>query len=73
MQKVVKNPDGRYLSLWVLRNTPENLARYSDLFNSDNPPRTEAEALERAGVTFFPAFMLPLAPIDLTYIIGYPY
>ena len=58
----VKYPDGRPYSLWVLRNTPENLARYYDLFESDNPPRTQADALEQAGATFFPICMLFLAP-----------
>jgi len=60
IQTAVKYPDGRFPSIWVLRNTPENLARYNDLFNSNNPPRPEAETLERAGATFFPAYILPI-------------
>lgn len=62
METAVKHPDRRPASLWILRNTPENLARYNDLFKSDHPPRTQAEALERAGATFFPVCMLPTSP-----------
>ena len=62
MATAVKYPNGRPASLWVLRNTPENLARYYDLFESDNPPQTQADALEQAGATFFPICMLLLAP-----------
>lgn len=60
MQREVKNPDGPS-SLWILRNTPENLSRYRDLFDSDDPPRTQVEALQRAGATFFPICILPNA------------
>jgi hypothetical protein len=40
--------------LWLMRNTDENRTRYNQIFDSDNPPKTRIEALERAGATFFP-------------------
>ncbi|KAH8602189.1 hypothetical protein B0O99DRAFT_605866 [Bisporella sp. PMI_857] len=52
--KFIRYGDGRPPSLWLLRNTPESLACMDALFNSDDPPTTRPEALERAGATFFP-------------------
>lgn len=46
--------NGKQVSAWILRNTEENRERYEALYESDNPPATRAEALERAGATFFP-------------------
>ena len=40
-------------AVWNMVQTEENLARYFAQFETDNPPTTEAEALERAGATFF--------------------
>jgi hypothetical protein len=44
-------------AVWNMVQTEENLARYFAQFESDSPPMTEAEALERAGATFFPHCM----------------
>jgi hypothetical protein len=41
-------------AVWNMVQTEENLGRYFAQFETDNPPKTEAEALERAGATFFP-------------------
>ncbi|KAG4442977.1 hypothetical protein IFR05_001508 [Cadophora sp. M221] len=46
--------NGVPISAWVMRNTDINRARYNAIYDSENPPTTRAEALERAGATFFP-------------------
>jgi len=68
LEKIVRNTD-RPDSLWILRNTPENISRYQDLFRSNNPPTTEAEALERAGATFFPVCMLYIVQRKPTHLL----
>jgi hypothetical protein len=51
--KLIKE-DGKVVSAWLMRETPANRGRYNALYDSDNPPATRAEALERSGATFFP-------------------
>ena len=43
--------------LWVMQNTEANSARYMSLFDSENAPTTNIEALEQAGATFYPHCM----------------
>lgn len=40
-------------SLWVLRRTPENDIRYNQVFDSDDPPTTELDAIRRAGAIYY--------------------
>lgn len=40
--------------LWIMQNTESNAARYMSLFDSEDIPTTNVEALERAGATFYP-------------------
>lgn len=46
--------NGITVSAWVMRDTTDNRERYIALYESDNPPATRAEALEKSGATFFP-------------------
>ena len=51
--------NGVPVSAWVLLYSQANRARYDALYDeSPNPPVTRAEALERAGATFYPRCML---------------
>ena len=43
--------------LWLMQNTKANSARYMALFDSENAPTTNIEALEKAGATFYPHCM----------------
>ncbi|KAL2064784.1 hypothetical protein VTL71DRAFT_3923 [Oculimacula yallundae] len=46
--------NGVAVSAWIMRHTKRNLSRYNEIYDSENPPATRAEALERAGATFYP-------------------
>lgn len=43
----------RTTAIWFMAERPESRARYNVLFSSETPPASYAEALERAGATFF--------------------
>ena len=46
--------NGVKVSIWVMRNTEINRARYNAIYDAENPPAARMEALEKAGATFYP-------------------